>query len=121
MITRALKASLALLVICVAPAYAHHAAEGIVDEEIYDMIDSLVEDTPHAAMTLDDLGGRMAETTIYVESLTDLEGMITEGLLEYISGLQGDVVMSISFAEDGSVLLTLTQTAEPISVQDGVQ
>ena len=45
------------LVAC--PVIAHHAAEGIVDEEIYAMIDAMVADTPHADLVFDDMGGGM--------------------------------------------------------------
>jgi len=38
-------------------AWGHHAAEGVVDEEIYAMIDSMVADTPHADLVLDPMPG----------------------------------------------------------------
>lgn len=37
--------------------FAHHPAEGTVDQDIWDMIDENVEDTPHAELFLDDMGG----------------------------------------------------------------
>lgn len=37
-------------------AFAHHPAEGIVDEEIWAMIDENVADTPHADLVFDDMG-----------------------------------------------------------------
>lgn len=37
-------------------AFAHHPAEDIVDEEIYEMIDLNVADTPHADLVFTDMG-----------------------------------------------------------------
>jgi hypothetical protein len=37
-------------------AFAHHPAEDIVDEEIYEMIDLNVADTPHAELDFTDMG-----------------------------------------------------------------
>ena len=65
------------------PAIAHHAAEDILDEEVFAMIDDLVADTPHAEMTLDDLGGGMTETTIEARTVRSRGGMIDDGLLTY--------------------------------------
>ena len=56
---------LAILTFLIAlPVIAHHAAEGIVDDEIYATIDEMVADTPHGELTLDDLGGGMTEMTM---------------------------------------------------------
>ena len=40
-----------------ATAFAHHPAADIVDPETFEMIDENVEDTPHADLTFDDMGG----------------------------------------------------------------
>ena len=37
-------------------AFAHHPAEDIVDEDIYDMIDENVSDTPHAELDFTSMG-----------------------------------------------------------------
>lgn len=37
-------------------AFAHHPAEDIVDEEIYEMIDENVADTPHADLDFTSMG-----------------------------------------------------------------
>jgi len=78
-------------------AFGHHAAEGIVDEEIYEMIDSMVADTPHADLIFDDLGGGMTEIVIDTMMVTILENLIDDGLLTYASMLDGDVTVSITF------------------------
>lgn len=38
------------------PAFAHHPAEDIVDEDIYLMIDANVADTPHADLDFSSMG-----------------------------------------------------------------
>ena len=91
------------------PALAHHAAEGIVDDEVYEMIDALVADTPHAEMTLDDLGGGMTEISMTTRTITAMENMIDDGLLDYAAMLDGAVEVRISFSEDGAAALTITQ------------
>ena len=92
-------------------AYAHHPAADIVDEEIYEQIDSMVADTPHATLTFDEMGGGMTETTITTDSLREFEDLITnDDLLEYVELLDGVVDVSLSFNDDSSVTMTINQT-----------
>ena len=44
-------------------AFAHHPAADIVDAEIYAMIDENVSETPHADLTVDDMGADAAADT----------------------------------------------------------
>jgi len=90
-------------------ALAHHPAADIVDEEIYALIDSMVADTPHADLTFADMGGGMTEITLTTRTLTSLETMIDDGLLDYASMLDGDVAIGIDFESNGSVTMTITQ------------
>ena len=91
-------------------AHAHHPAADIVDEEVYEMIDLMVEDTPHATMTFDEMGGGMTETTVTAESLSDFETLVAdENLLEYVEQLDGVVDVSLSFNDDQSVTMTINQ------------
>lgn len=93
-----------------ANAYAHHPAADIVDEEIYENIDDMVSDTPHATLTFEEMGGGMTETTITTDSLSDLETLIVQDdLLEYVELLDGVVDVDISFNEDSSVTMTVNQ------------
>jgi len=92
-----------------ASAIAHHPAADIVDEEIYVMIDSMVADTPHADLVFTDMGGGMTEITLTTRTLTSLETMIDDGLLDYASMLEGDVDVGIDFNSNGSVTMTITQ------------
>ena len=90
-------------------AFAHHAAEGIVDEEIYEMIDTMVADTPHAELTLDDLGSGMTELTIETRTSVAMENLLEDGLLTYIGMLDGEVRVEIDFESNGTVVLTVFQ------------
>jgi hypothetical protein len=91
------------------PALAHHAAEGIVDDEVYEMIDSLVMDTPHADLVFEDMGTGTTEITLTTRTVSSLENMIDDGLLDLASMLDGDVEVTIGFEEDGDVALTISQ------------
>lgn len=93
-----------------ANAYAHHPAADIVDEDIYEQIDSMVADTPHATLTFDEMGGGMTETTITVDSLREFENLIAQDdLLEYVELLDGVVDVSLDFNDDSSVTMTINQ------------
>jgi len=101
--------AVALLLIS-SSVYAHHPAADIVDEEIYEMIDSMVADTPHATLTFDEMGGGMTETTIIADSLDDFEVLVDEqDLLEYVELLDGVVDVSLSFNDDRTVTMTINQ------------
>ena len=99
-----------LLMFNAAPVLAHHPAADIVDEEIYENIDSMVAETPHADITFDEMGGGMTVTTITYDSLSDFESMIVrDDLLEYVELLDGVVDVSIAFNPDDTVTLTINQ------------
>ena len=104
-----LQATVVSLAVVSLPTFAHHAAEGMVDDEVYAMIDSLLMDTPHADMTLEDLGSGMTELTITTPTVTTMENMVDDGLLDYASMLDGDVEVGITFNDDGDVTMTVTQ------------
>ncbi|MBU0481799.1 MAG: hypothetical protein KKG47_11940 [Proteobacteria bacterium] len=106
---KTLCAIIACLTISATPLFAHHAAEGIVDEEVYEMIDTMIADTPHADMTLDDIAIGMTEMTITTRTIKSLEVMIDDGLLTYIAMLDGDVSLTIMFNDDNSVTMTVLQ------------
>lgn len=100
---------LAIALAGAAVAVAHHAAEGIVDEEIYAMIDALVADTPHAEMTLDDLGPGMTEIDITTMTVQSVENLVDDGLLTYASMLDGEVTVEISFVDQRTVTIAIQQ------------
>ncbi|PLX99624.1 MAG: hypothetical protein C0623_09000 [Desulfuromonas sp.] len=97
------------ILLCVAmPVFAHHAAEGIVDEEIYEMIDTMVADTPHADLVFDDMGGGMTELTVTTRTPREMENLLEDGLLTYAAMLDGDVSITIEF-DVRSVEMTIIQ------------
>jgi hypothetical protein len=110
MMKRLLSIGAILLIFNASPVLAHHPAADIVDEEIYENIDSMVADTPHADLTFDEMGGGMTETTITYDSLSDFESMIArDDLLEYVELLDGVVDVSLAFNPDSTVTLTINQ------------
>lgn len=101
-----------ILALVAFPVMGHHAADGIIDEEIYDMIDAMVADTPHATWEGPiDMGGGMTEMTIETSTLVGVERMVDDGLLTYASMLDGEVEVVIEFDGDNSqrVVMTITQ------------
>lgn len=95
-----------------APVFAHHGAEGIIDEEVYAMIDDMVSDTQHATMdlSLPDMSGGNTEITVETQSVRDVENMIDDGLLEYAAMLDGDVSLVIEFDDRGGATVLITQS-----------
>ena len=86
--------------LCYAPTFAHHASQGIVDDEIYQMIDDLVADTPHASMDL-------VDGVITMPTVVSMERAIDDGLLTYLSMLDEDVQVVITFNDDRSVTMDI--------------
>ena len=105
---RAIVAVMGALMLMAMPAFAHHAAEGIVDEEIYEMIDTMVADTPHAELDLSFIGGGMTEMTITTRTPREMENLLEDGLLTYASMLDGDVTITIDF-DQRLVEMVITQ------------
>ena len=111
-----MKKILSTIILCLAltaaPAFSHHPAADIVDAEIYEMIDSMVADTPHAELVFDDDmgGGGGSDMTITTRTVRELENMIDDGLLTYISMLDGDVSVNIDFGNEDGVVLNIGQT-----------
>ncbi len=73
---------MALATLFAAPAWSHHAAEGIVSDEIWDMIDGLLEDadSPHLDMVLDldNMGRPTLFTTVGLQDLDDMEDLMDD-------------------------------------------
>lgn len=92
------------------PVFAHHNAEGIIDDDVYASIDEMVSATPHAELELTDMGGDTTEISISTSSVRALENMIDDGLLDYAAQLDGDIVMTIEFDDSAGATATITQT-----------
>jgi hypothetical protein len=77
------------------PASAHHAAEGIVSEEIYAMIEENLAGTPHLDMTLDDLGTMMVvQITVPVSLVDD----VIASVAAVLQNIQPDVEAGENFS-----------------------
>ena len=79
--------------------WSHHAAEGIVSDEIWDMVDSLLidADSPHMELDLDTMGRPSIVTSIVVEE-EDLDfalDAIDEGLAEINRGASSVLVIPV--------------------------
>lgn len=98
-----------LVLAAAAVAVAHHMAEGIVDEEIYAMIDALVADTPHADMTLDNPGAGMTEIDITTMTVQTVENLVDDGLLTYAAMLDGEVTVEIRFEDRRTIEVVILQ------------
>ena len=98
------------VMLATAPLFAHHAAEGIVDDDVYAMIDEMVADTPHAELDFTDMADGSTEIALTTGAVRTLENMIDDGLLDYAAMLEGDVTMTIDFDDIGGATATITQT-----------
>lgn len=85
------------LALAASPALGHHPAADIVDPEIYEMIDAMVADTPHADLVFDD---DMGTTTIIADSVSAAEDLIDDGLLATLSLLDDDITVTVTFGEE---------------------
>lgn len=101
---KSLFAALALFLFFTPSAFAHHPAEDMVDSEVYEMIDALVADTPHADLVFDDEMGQ-STTIISVDSVAATDILIMDGLLDAASLLDGEVEIYVSFPEAEEPLL----------------
>ena len=109
-----MKKVMGIIAVCMAltaaPLWAHHAAEGMVDEEVYEMIDTMTADTPHADMVLaEDPETGMWEMTISTPSLRSMETLIDDGLLTYIDMLDDVESAILEFNDDRSVTITVIE------------
>ena len=80
---------ISLAMLFIAPAWSHHPAEGIVSDEIWQMVDDLLveADSPHLDLVFDDMGQPLLVTSIVVEN-EDVDAFmadINEGIDEIIS------------------------------------
>ena len=109
---RALKllACLAIVATVAIPLVAHHAAAGIVDDEVYDMIDDLVDGTPHSEFVLPTTTmGDLTQTIYGTRTVQTVENWIDDGLLTYAAMLDGDVEVLITLDAGSRIELQIDQ------------
>ena len=103
----------AALLLCAVPLFSHHAAEGTIDQEIYEMIDALVADTPHALWTPpEEMGEGVWEMSLSTRTARQFESMIDDGLLDYLAMLDGEVLITMTFNRRGGIEMTIVQVKE---------
>ena len=73
-----------------APVWSHHAAEGIISDELWAMIDDMLVDaeTPHLDLILDDMGQSVLVISIEVEDeeVDDVLSAIGEAMVDLDRG-----------------------------------
>ena len=91
-------------------AFAHHPAADRVDEDVYEMISTAVAETPHADMTFDSIDYGSSEMTITARGVEDLNNLVDDGLMNYVSLLEGNVNVSVNFQRGNNVTVRVSQT-----------
>lgn len=96
------------LVMATTPAFSHHPTEDIVSEAIFERIDDAVSETPHADMIFDDMETvanemtNVVTRTILFYSLGTKTNTLVLFILTHASMLEGDVELSIKYADEGA-------------------
>lgn len=84
-----------------------------MDEEIYEMIDDLIEDTQHASWEPPvEVGAGVYEMSISTRMSRQFESLIDDGLLDYLAMLDGDLLITMTFNRRGGVELLITQVKD---------
>lgn len=108
--------TLALGTLIALPVIAHHAAEGMVDDDVYAMIDELVSDTPHATMVIGDLAVGMTELTVTMTNINAMEDLAVGGLFKYMGMLDGETDINIDMNDMRNITMTLIQVTDDSSL-----
>lgn len=92
--------ALAVIAVCViglgaGVAIGHHAAQGMAPDEIWMMIDELLEGTPHAEMDITDIGPDSMDVMIMTPTVRGIQDVIGEGLLEYFGMFGSELTVTI--------------------------
>lgn len=109
------------------PVAAHHMAEGIVADDLYDAISDYLEGTPHEdiefEVTDDDMGGALTAVvtvTVPADEVDEMEALIDDTMDtvvgdEEVLGAQGEMIegsISVEYSEvadNGDVTITITE------------
>jgi hypothetical protein len=98
--------------------FAHHAADDVVDDEIYEQIDDLLVETPHADMTLEDLSSGSTTLIIEIDDAETYDQLIDDGLLQLINDLDGDTTVIINDTSDGGYIMTVLDSGNNYTVEN---
>ena len=91
-----------------APVSAHHMAEGIVADDIYQMIDDNLADSPHLTLDLTTATNMtIVEVTVEADDVATVVGIISDALAG--QGTQVESSLDVEIAEpDAYGLVTIT-------------
>lgn len=99
-------------------AFAHHAADGVVDDEIYEQIGELLEDSQHADMSVDDLASGSTSLIIEIDDAETFDQLVDDGLLQLINDLEGNTTTMITETTDDSYSIIVVNSGNNNSVED---
>ena len=87
-----------------APAWSHHAAEGIISDELWEMIDDMLvdADSPHMDLVLDDMGRPVLVTSFEVddEDVADVLSVIATGVGDLDRGASAISIDIVPMSDD---------------------
>lgn len=93
------------LALAAVPVLGHRSIRDLPDEQIYEKISSLVSSSSEAEMESQQMPEGGVMTTVNVPCVRRLEDLITGGLINYASMLDGTVGITIDFNEGGARLI----------------
>ena len=96
------------LALAAVPVLGHRSVRDLPDEQVYEKISSLVSSASEAEMDFEQLPEGGVMTTVNVPCVRRLEDLITGGLINYASMLDGTIGITIDF-KDGGARLIITQ------------
>jgi hypothetical protein len=96
-------AAMAAPLFVVAPVYAHHMADGIISDDIYDTIDENLEDSPHLELDLTTVGSGAATMSIVTITVDETD---VDEVLEII----GDALTGQGTQEESSLDVDISVT-----------
>ena len=87
-----------------APVWSHHAAEGIISDELWEMIDDMLvdADSPHMDLVLDDMGRPVLVTSFEVddEDVADVLSAIATGVADLDRGASAISIDIVPMSDD---------------------
>ncbi|MFY9975841.1 MAG: hypothetical protein WAK53_16405 [Chromatiaceae bacterium] len=94
-----------------APLSAHHAADGLVADDVYDMIEANLEGTPHLDLDLTSIGSmNIVTVTVMADDLDLVLDAINAGLTGQGVQVSSSVEIDISLPDqDGWVTITVIE------------
>ena len=88
-----------------APVSAHHMADGIVADDIYEMIDENLVDSPHLALDLTTIGAvAVVDVTVAAEDLDDVLLSISDALQGQGAQVESSLAVTISEPDDDGLV-----------------